>query len=130
MALNNQTLCKSTLTVVVVAVTGPAPEVVTRRQGKWADSGLADRSQAVFDVVVCGGTLGVFLATALALRGLKVAIIERGPLRGRVQDWNVSRKELKELVYAGVLTEDEIEEVISIEFNPSWFCGRNGALGE
>lgn len=82
MALNNQTLCKSTLTVVVVAVTGPAPEVVTRRQGKWADSGLADRSQAVFDVVVCGGTLGVFLATALALRGLKVAIIERGPLRG------------------------------------------------
>ncbi|XP_024389786.1 uncharacterized protein [Physcomitrium patens] len=100
-------------------MTGPAPEVVTRRQGKWADSGLADRSQAVFDVVVCGGTLGVFLATALALRGLKVAIIERGPLRGRVQDWNVSRKELKELVYAGVLTEDEIEEVISIEFNPS-----------
>lgn len=82
MALNNQTLCKSTLTVVVVAVTGPAPEVVTRHQGKWADSGLADRSQAVFDVVVCGGTLGVFLATALALRGLKVAIIERGPLRG------------------------------------------------
>lgn len=35
-----------------------------------------------------------------------------------MQDWNVSRKELKELVYAGVLTEDEIEEVISIEFNP------------
>ena len=65
-----------------MAVSGPAPEVVTRRQGKWADSGLAEKSQAVFDVVVCGGTLGVFLATALALRGMKVAIVEKGPLRG------------------------------------------------
>ena len=36
----------------------------------------------------------------------------------RVQDWNVSRKELQELVHAGVLTQTEIEEVISIEFNP------------
>jgi choline dehydrogenase-like flavoprotein len=36
----------------------------------------------VFDAVVCGGTLGVFLATALALKGMKVAIVERGPLRG------------------------------------------------
>ena len=70
------------LVSTTLAVTGPAPEVVKRQEGKWADSGLADRNQAVFDVVVCGGTLGVFLATALALRGLKVAIVEKGPLRG------------------------------------------------
>jgi heterodisulfide reductase subunit A-like polyferredoxin len=38
--------------------------------------------EQVFDAVVCGGTLGVFLATALALKGMKVAIVERGPLRG------------------------------------------------
>lgn len=30
----------------------------------------------------------------------------------------MSRKELQELVHAGVLTQAEIEEVISIEFNP------------
>jgi hypothetical protein len=36
----------------------------------------------------------------------------------RVQEWNVSRKELRELVQAGVLTDAEVEEVISIEFNP------------
>lgn len=30
----------------------------------------------------------------------------------------MSRKELQELVHAGVLTQDEIEDVISIEFNP------------
>jgi hypothetical protein len=36
----------------------------------------------------------------------------------REQDWNVSRKELQELVKAGVITEDEVDQVISIEFNP------------
>lgn len=30
----------------------------------------------------------------------------------------MSRKELRELVQAGVLTDAEVEEVISIEFNP------------
>ena len=51
-----------------------------------------------FDVIVCGGTLGVFLAASLQRRGLRVAIVERGPLRGREQEWNISRKELYELV--------------------------------
>ncbi len=44
----------------------------------------------------------------------------------REQDWNVSRKELQELVKAGVITEDEVDQVISIEFNPvSLFCFLN-----
>lgn len=51
-----------------------------------------------FDVVVSGGTLGIFLAAALQLRGIRVAVLERGPLRGRQQEWNISRKELYELV--------------------------------
>ena len=51
-----------------------------------------------FDVVVCGGTLGIFLAASLQLQGLKVAVVERGPLKGRAQEWNISRKELYELV--------------------------------
>lgn len=116
-------------------VSGSRPEVVTRWPGPWggAESSSAagmmmmatrkkQRSQEeeeVFDAVVCGGTLGVFLATVLALKGMKVAIVERGPLRGRVQEWNVSRKELKELVKMGVLTDAELEDVIAVEFNPS-----------
>lgn len=40
-----------------------------------------------YDVVVCGGTLGIFYAAALQLQGLSVAVVERGPLRGRAQDW-------------------------------------------
>ena len=40
----------------------------------------------------------MFLAASLQLRGLRVAVVERGPLRGREQEWNLSRKELYELV--------------------------------
>ena len=47
-----------------------------------------------FDLVFCGGTLGILLATALQQKGWKVALIERGILRGREQEWNISRHEL------------------------------------
>jgi hypothetical protein len=64
-------------------VTGPAPEVVQRHQGSWLNAAKTTTlEEPVFDMVVCGGTLGVFLATTLALRGFKVALIEKGPLRG------------------------------------------------
>ena len=48
-----------------------------------------------FDVLVLGGTLGIFLAAALALRGKRVAVIERNQLRGRDQEWNISRADMK-----------------------------------
>ena len=73
---------------------------------------------AEFDLVVCGGNIGILLATALVMRGLRVAVLEAGTLRGRSQDWNASRKEVMELVEAGVLSKEEAEEVIGIEFNP------------
>ena len=78
----------------------------------------ATPATADYDVVVVGGNLGILLATALAVRGLRVAVVEAGALRGRNQDWNASRKEVMELVRAGVLTAEEAEEVIGIEFNP------------
>ena len=73
---------------------------------------------ADFDVVVCGGNIGILLATALVLRGLRVAVLEAGVLRGREQDWNASRKEVMELVEAGIISQEEVAEVIGIEFNP------------
>jgi len=72
-----------------------------------------------YDVMVCGGTLGIFLASALAKRGFKVAVIERGRLCGRDQEWNVSRKELQVLVDMGLLTSDEVEDAIVTEYNPA-----------
>lgn len=62
-----------------------------------------------FDAVVCGGTLGIFVATALQRRGLHVCVLERGKLAGRAQEWNISLKELQELVAAGALDAADID---------------------
>ena len=69
-------------------------------------------------MVVCGGTLGIFIATSLLLKNpmLKVAVLEAGELRGRAQEWNISRKEIMELVELGVMTVDEVDLAITTEF--------------
>lgn len=97
----------------------PAQEVVRRVSGAFSRSDLGEKAIDTFDVLVCGGTLGVFIATALSLKGLRVGIVERNVLKGREQEWNISRKELMELVEVGVLTEDEIEQATAMKFNPN-----------
>eukprot|EP00188_Purpureofilum_apyrenoidigerum_P002729 Plantae.Rhodophyta-Purpureofilum_apyrenoidigerum.ctg27932.p1 GENE.Plantae.Rhodophyta-Purpureofilum_apyrenoidigerum.ctg27932~~Plantae.Rhodophyta-Purpureofilum_apyrenoidigerum.ctg27932.p1 ORF type:complete len:529 (-),score=86.04 Plantae.Rhodophyta-Purpureofilum_apyrenoidigerum.ctg27932:107-1693(-) len=72
-----------------------------------------------YDVLVCGGTLGIFLAAALAGRGFRVAVIERGRLCGRDQEWNISRKELQVLVDLELITDAELEDAIVTEYNPA-----------
>lgn len=79
-----------------------------------------------FDVVIAGGTLGIFMGTALQLKGFRVCVVERGPLKGRTQEWNISRKEMMELVEEGVLSEEDVEAAIGIDFNPI----RVGFVGE
>lgn len=81
--------------------------------------GMKFEGEVDFDVVVCGGTLGIFLAVALKKKGFEVAVVERGLLAGRDQEWNVSRKELEELVRMGLMTEGGLEEAIVTEFNPA-----------
>jgi lycopene cyclase CruP len=71
------------------------------------------------DVVIAGGTLGIILAAALQSRGLKVAVIERGELKGRVQEWNISRSELAVLVELELLSESELTTAIATEYNPA-----------
>lgn len=68
------------------------------------------------DVVVCGGTLGIFVARALQLKGHSVCVVERGQLRGREQEWNISMNEMMELVELGVLTMTDIDEAVTTEF--------------
>ena len=70
------------------------------------------------DVAVCGGTLGILVGCALQLRGHRVAVVEAGPLRGRAQDWNTSEEELRRLVSAGLLTEEELHRVAPLRFGP------------
>ena len=40
------------------------------------------------------------------------------PFHQREQEWNISRKELAELVKVGILDEDDIEQATAAEFNP------------
>jgi hypothetical protein len=84
-----------------------------------------------FDVVVCGGTLGILLAATLQQKenNLKVGVIERGKLQGREQEWNVTRKELSVLCALNVLTEEDLDEVICGEFNPIK-CGFYDSTGK
>ena len=72
-----------------------------------------------WDVVICGGTLGILLGAALAQRGWRVVLLERGILRGRQQEWNISRPELTVLVELGLLSATELEQAIAVEFNPN-----------
>ncbi|MBF1999691.1 MAG: FAD-binding oxidoreductase [Synechococcales cyanobacterium M58_A2018_015] len=76
-------------------------------------------STVEWDVVICGGTLGIVLGAALAQRGWRVALLERGSLRGRDQEWNISRRELHILLDLGLLSAAELEQAIVTEYNPA-----------
>ena len=71
------------------------------------------------EIAIAGGTLGIILAAALQRRGLRVAVIERGELKGRVQEWNISRAELAVLVELELLSETELATAIASEYNPA-----------
>jgi lycopene cyclase CruP len=72
-----------------------------------------------WDVIICGGTLGILIGCALAVRGVRVALLERGILRGREQEWNISRKELEVFRELDLLTETELARTIVTEYNPA-----------
>jgi lycopene cyclase CruP len=72
-----------------------------------------------WDVIICGGTLGILMGCALIKRGWRVALIERGILRGRDQEWNISRKELEVFLELDLLSEAELEKAIATTYNPA-----------
>jgi 2-polyprenyl-6-methoxyphenol hydroxylase-like FAD-dependent oxidoreductase len=79
---------------------------------------VIDNNEYIYDVLICGGTLGIFYAVALQNLGYNVAVIERNKIKGRDQEWNISRKELVALLRTKILKEEEINQIIGIEFNP------------
>ena len=100
----------------------PTPTVIhqSSEMAPFDSNHSLDHSEGTdWDVVICGGTLGILLGAALVQRGWRVAVIERGPLKGRDQEWNISRKELAVLTDLGLLTVDELEGTIASEYNPA-----------
>ncbi|MGD1804128.1 FAD-dependent oxidoreductase [Dapis sp. BLCC M126] len=72
-----------------------------------------------WDVVICGGTLGILIGATLAKKGWRVALLERGILKGRTQEWNISRKELETFVELNLLSLEELKTAIATEYNPA-----------
>ncbi|HEY9849473.1 MAG TPA: FAD-binding oxidoreductase [Leptolyngbyaceae cyanobacterium] len=72
-----------------------------------------------WDVIICGGTLGILIGAALAQLGWRVALIERGFLRGRDQEWNISRPELEKFLELNLLAESELNQAIVTQYNPA-----------
>ncbi|MDJ0583252.1 FAD-binding oxidoreductase [Crocosphaera sp.] len=70
------------------------------------------------DIIICGGTLGILIATSLQKQGYSIILIERGKLRGREQEWNISRQELNTFVELELLSITELEQAIATEYNP------------
>lgn len=64
------------------AVQQETQQVVSSKAGLFSQSDLSDKAVDTFDVIVCGGTLGIFIATALSFKGLRVAIVEKNILKG------------------------------------------------
>ncbi|OCQ99424.1 FAD-dependent oxidoreductase [Nostoc sp. MBR 210] len=91
--------------------TAPIPTVVKESQ--------QDLDHLEWDVIICGGTLGILIGCALAVRGLRVALIERGILKGREQEWNISRQELEVFLQLNLLTKAELESAIATQYNPA-----------
>lgn len=77
------------------------------------------------DVIVCGGTLGIFIGCALQRYGWRVIVIEQGILRGRAQEWNISRRELDAFLELDLLTPEELEHAIATEYNPGRIAFQN-----
>ena len=67
---------------LTVADTGKVPEVVSRTFSSSRQFDEENQLSYGFDVLVCGGTLGIFVATALISKGLRVGIVERNLLKG------------------------------------------------
>ncbi len=99
--------------------TAPIPFVVKQNQEPL---GTVD-----WDVVICGGTLGILIGAALQKRGWRVALIERGILRGREQEWNISRKELQVFLELELLEEAQLEQAIATEYNPARISFHQGS---
>ena len=72
-----------------------------------------------FDIAILGGGLGLFVATYFQKQGFKVCIIERNDeIKGRIQEWNISKEDLEVLSELNILTDDEIEKSIVSDFSP------------
>ncbi|KAH8064687.1 hypothetical protein JL722_1566 [Aureococcus anophagefferens] len=87
------------------------PAAAAAGAGAAVTEGDVGAAAPEFDVVVLGGTLGVFAAAAFQKRGLKVCVVGAAA-RGRNQEWNLSLDEVYDLVEAGALEPGDVDGAV------------------
>ncbi len=69
-----------------------------------------------FDVVIAGGSLGLVAGVALANRGLKVMVFDKGQVGSAHREWNISERELRALSKWGIFTQAELANTIATRY--------------
>ena len=72
---------------------------------------------ATFDIIYAGGGLNLLHAAVMTLRyNLRVLVFDRFTVGAVHREWNISREELNELLAVGLLTPEELEQIIQREY--------------
>ena len=79
----------------------------------YAPASLMPATEADFDLVYCGGVLGLFSAAVMARRGYRVAVLDQRRVGTSHREWNISDDELERFVEAGLFSRAEIETAIA-----------------
>lgn len=74
---------------------------------------LLPPTEADFDLVYCGGVLGLFSAAVMARRGYRVAVLDQRKVGTSHREWNISDDELERFVEAGLFSRAEIETAVA-----------------
>ncbi len=70
-------------------------------------------TEADYDLVYCGGVLGLFSAAVMARQGYRVAVLDQRRVGTSHREWNISEEELERFVEAGLFSRAEIETAIA-----------------
>lgn len=82
-------------------------------------NGITQNLPAVdtFDIIYAGGGLNLLHASVMTLRyNLRVLVFDRFTVGAVHREWNISREELNELLAVGLLTHEELEQIIQREY--------------
>ena len=66
-----------------------------------------------YDIVYCGGVLGLFSAAVMAQKGYRVAVFDQRRVGTSHREWNISDDELLQFVEAGLFSQAEIEQAVA-----------------
>lgn len=79
--------------------------------------GALPQPEAVYDIVYCGGGLGLVSAATMATRyGRKVLVFDRYTPGKTHREWNICEWELHNLVRSGILTSAEMDSIVAARY--------------